>query len=92
MHSLDCLCQRGADPRAVNALGRSGFYLACWRGHERIARALQQTHGVDPALADSQGQTAHDVAAEWGHARCVALCELCVAHLDELINHVCAAS
>ena len=63
LETVKLLIERGAPLDAVDNRGRTALMTAAERGHPLIARFLME-QGADPALADSDGKTAADLAAD----------------------------
>lgn len=70
--AVTVLLEKGADPNARQADGRTALMEAAVRGHYDTVRTLV-IHGADKALKDSSGRTAFDLAFEKKQGDVVAL-------------------
>ncbi|KAM3569616.1 hypothetical protein VYU27_008296 [Nannochloropsis oceanica] len=67
----------GHDPDDLARKGErrwTGLYLSCEAGHSKIAKLFLRV-GADPTIADSQGNTALDIARKMSNWRCARLLE-----------------
>jgi len=70
--AVTVLLEKGADPDARQANGRTALMEAAVRGHYDTVRTLV-IHGADKALKDSSGRTAFDLAFEKKQSDVIAL-------------------
>ena len=57
----------GANPHAVNKMGRTTLHLACQKGHTKLARILVRDFGLNANVVDSEGYTPLHSASLNGH-------------------------
>ncbi|XP_067653127.1 ankyrin repeat domain-containing protein 29-like [Haliotis asinina] len=70
---VEFLVDRGADVSLVDGDGENLLHLACRRGHLKTVKLILSMNVVDINARNNDGQTAADIARDWGHQRVVDL-------------------